>query len=138
MWRSTGSSSRIAPHCVSMQEAMSWSPQRSIHSVCVDSMPNACRYQSQLHLSGRWIPASVLRHVRDTMLRRSHADRLSPSAASAALASVRRTSGGKSIIACYERTLRTTRDEKRRRCWPLPEKNIWAPLGRGAEVDGRT
>ena len=40
--------------------------------------------------------------MRETMLRRSHAARLSPSAASAALASMRITSGGRSNIACSD------------------------------------
>ncbi len=41
-------------------------------------------------------PARASRHVRDTVLRRSHAAKLSPSATSAARASVRQTSDGTS------------------------------------------
>ena len=47
-------------------------------------------------------PATLSRHVRDTMLMRSHAARPSPSAASVALAIAGQTSAGRQGIACCD------------------------------------
>ncbi len=52
----------------------------------------------------REVPAMMARHARHTLLRHIQAARLSPSAASAALAIVRQTSGGTSRITRCSRT----------------------------------